>query len=287
MNTQNLPFLLASAGLIVLVATIGIFAVHVLGRRLLKLTQSLERIAPGRQQQLITLLNLGQWLLDILLVVSALLMLLSTFGINITPLLASAGVAGLAISLGAQTLIKDLLGGILILSENQFAVGDLIEVGPASGQVEAVTLRTTQVRATSGELYTIPNGEVRILANKTKGWSAALVDLGIAYEEDLERALDILQTSANAFAAEPDLSPSLLDAPQVLGPMNLGDSAITVRVLVKTAPGKHLETARRLRKWLLDTCEREHIDLPYRRQEVWLHTIESAAAAPVPTARSG
>lgn len=280
MDSQNLLSLLVSAALIVLVAAIGIVAVHALNRRLVKLTHSMERIPQDRQQQLITLISLGRWLLDILLAITALFMLLSTFGIDITPLLASAGVAGLAISLGAQTVIKDLIGGLLILVENQFAVGDLIEVGPVSGQVEAITLRTTQVRAAAGQLYTIPNGEIRILGNQTKGWSAALVDLGIAYEEDLERVLDILQASASAFAEDPAFSASLIAAPQVLGPMNLGDSTITVRVLLKTAPGRHLEIARRLRKWLLDACEREQIDLPYRRQEVWLRTLENAAPVP-------
>lgn len=277
---QNLPFLLASAGLIILVTVVGLVAVHALSRRLLKLVPSVERIPQDRQPQLITLINLGRWLLDVVLVGAALLMLLSTFGINVTPLLAGAGVAGLAISLGAQTLIKDLIAGILILIENQFAVGDLIEVGPASGQVEVVTLRTTQVRAPTGQLYTIPNGEIRILANQTKGWSVALVDLGVAYEENLERVRPVLETSASAFAQDPVVSPDLLDAPQVLGPMNLTDSAVTMRVLIKTAPGKHLEIARRLRQWLLDTCEREQIDLPYRRQEVWLRTVENNVANP-------
>jgi small conductance mechanosensitive channel len=159
-------------------------------------------------------------------------------------------------------------------------VGDLIEVGPASGQVEAITLRTTQLRAATGQLYIIPNGEVRILANQTKGWSVAFVDLGIAYEEDLERVLEFLQASVDAFAQDPALGANLLEAPQVLGPMNLADSAITVRVLVKTRPGKHLDIARRLRKWLLDACERERIELPYRRQEVWLRTLESTMPDP-------
>lgn len=282
MNTDNLPVLLASAALVVFVTATGVAAVHALSRRFTKVAQSQERIEEDRKQQLVTLISLGRWLLDLLLVGAGLLMLLTTFNINITPLLASAGVAGLAISLGAQTVIKDLIGGLLILTENQFAVGDLIEVGPASGQVEAITLRTTQVRNSAGQLYTIPNGEIRILANQTKGWSAALVDLGVAYEEDLDRVLDVLQAGADAFAQEPAYGPSLLESPQVLGPMNLGDWAITVRVLVKTRPGRHLEIARRLRKWLLDTCEREQIELPYHRQEVWLRTLEHAKADAVP-----
>jgi small conductance mechanosensitive channel len=180
------------------------------------------------------------------------------------------GVAGLAVSLGAQTLIKDIIGGLLIILENQYATGDRIEVGIVSGEVERITLRTTQVRALNGDLYTIPNGEVRILANQTRDWSRVMVDLGVAYEEDLDRAQRVLEESAAAFAGDPAFSASLLEPPQVLGVVSLGDSAALVRVVVKTQPGEQWATARRLRQYLLAACEREGIALPYPRQEVWV-----------------
>jgi small conductance mechanosensitive channel len=200
-------------------------------------------------------------------------MLLSTFGIDITPLLASAGVAGLAISLGAQSLIKDLIGGLLVIVENQYAVDDFIQVGSVSGTVERITLRATYVRAINGDLFTVPNGEIRVLANLTRDWSKVQIDLGIAYEEDLDRALRILAENAGAFAKDPTLAQHLLEPPAVLGVVSLGDSAAVVRVAVKTLPGKQWEVGRQLRKLLLAACEREGILLPYPRQELWLHPV--------------
>jgi small conductance mechanosensitive channel len=193
-------------------------------------------------------------------------------------LLASAGVAALAVSLGAQSLIKDFIGGLLILLENQYAVGDFITIGSASGHVERITLRTTQVRARSGDLYVVPNGEVRILANQTKGWSRAVVEVGVAYEEDLERALDVLRASGEAFAQDPAFEKSLLEPPRVMGPMSLGDAAVVMRVEVKTEPGKQWELGRELRKRILADCEREGVSLPYPRQEVWLRSVEQHEA---------
>jgi small-conductance mechanosensitive channel len=254
-------------------AVLGLVAVHLIARRMLARVQTLERVREARRQQLVTLVQMTQWIVIVLLVISALLMLLSEFGIDITPLLASVGVAGLAVSLGAQSLIKDLIGGLLILIENQYAVGDSIVVGTVSGQVERITLRTTQVRAFNGDLYTVPNGEVRVLANQTRDWSQAVIDVGIAYEEDLDRALGILEESVAAFAQDPAFEADLMAPSQVLGVHSLGDSAVLVRIVVKTQPGKQQAIGRALRKFLLEACEREGVSLPYPRQEVWVRAI--------------
>lgn len=178
--------------------------------------------------------------------------------------------AGLAISLGAQTLIKDLLGGLLVLVEHQCAVGDVIRVGDLSGTVERFTLRATHVRDLNGQLHIVPDGEVRVVSNLTKEWSRVLIEVGVAYEEDLDRALQVLERAAQAFAQDPQVEPLLLEPPQVFGPVSLGDWAVTVRVMVKTRPGKQWEPARDLQKVILAACEREGVTLPYPRQEVWV-----------------
>jgi small-conductance mechanosensitive channel len=269
---ENWVSTLVNSGLIVGAAALGVIALHLLARRVLAWMRGVDHIPEARRQQLTTLLQATQWIINVLVVVSALLMLLSELGLNIAPLLASVGVAGLAVSLGAQTFIKDVVGGILILLENQYAVGDSIAVGNVWGRVERITLRTTQVRALNGDLYFVPNGEVRVLANMTRDWSRVLVDLGIAYEEDLDRALGILSESAAAFGRDPAFEPDLLEAPQVLGVNSLGDSAAIVRVAVKTRPGQQWTTGRALRKYLLAACEREGVNLPYPRQEILLRT---------------
>ena len=275
MTLDRLTPPLTSSALIIALAGLGLAAVQLLSGRALRIIQARERLREARRQQMVTLVQILRWGAGVLIVGSALLMLLSTFGVDITPLLASVGVAGLAVSLGAQSLIKDLIGGFLILAENQYAVGDTIQVGTVAGKVERITLRATYVRAIDGYLYVVPNGEVRIVANQTKEWSRALVDVGVAYEEDLDRALRVLGETAEAFAQDPDIGPQLLEPPQVLGPLSLGDWAITVRVMVKTQPGNHWGVARELRKRLLAACEREDITLPYPRQEVLVRTLES------------
>jgi small-conductance mechanosensitive channel len=280
MNPDRLESPLISSLLIVAVAALGLAVVQILGKRVLRIVYSMEHLREARRQQLLTLAQILRWGVDILVVGSALMMLLGTLGVDITPLLASVGVAGLAVSLGAQTLIKDLIGGLLILVENQYAVGDTIQVGNVSGQVERLTLRATHIRGINGHLHVVPNGEVRIVANQTKEWSRALVDVGVAYEEDPDRALRVLEGAAEAFAQDPAFGPQLLEPPQVMGPISLGDWAFTVRVMVKTQPGKQWVVARELRKRILATCEEEGVNLPYPRQEVWVRRQESSGSRP-------
>jgi small conductance mechanosensitive channel len=280
MGEGSLSVLLTSGVLIVVLTALGLIVVQFLGNRVLHIIRSLTHLREARRQQLVTLVQILRWSIDLLIVGSALLMLLGTFGVDVTPLLASAGVAGLAVSLGAQSVIKDLIGGLLILVENQYAVGDCIEVGNVSGQVERVTLRATYLRDLNGRLHVVPNGEIRVVSNLTREWSRALVDVGVAYEEDLDRVLRVLRESAEAFAQDPDIAPQLLEPPQVLGPLDLGDWAITMRVMVKTLAGKQWQIGRELKKRILAACEREGITLPYPRQEIWVRSLEHDGSQP-------
>ena len=260
---------------IVIMTALGLLAIRFISRRILRMAQSKARMPESRRRQLQTLVQVTRWTAHVLLISISLLMLLGNF-VDITPLLASAGVAGLALSLGAQSLIKDFISGFLILLEGQYTVGDVIKVGDVSGSVERLTLRTTHVRDVNGSLHFIPNGEVRIVSNVTRDWSRALVDIGVAYEEDLDRVLAVLNATVDAFAADPDVAPQLMERPQVLGPLTLGDWAVTVRVMVKTLPGKQWGVAVDLRKRILGVCEREGITLPYPRQEIMLRSVETA-----------
>lgn len=254
------------AGVILVLAIAGLVLAHFANRRALRVVRA---ASPDRRKQLETIVHALYWIVRALIVGVALLMLLGNF-VDIAPLLASAGVAGLAVSLAAQSLIKDFIGGFLILVEGQYRVGDVIQVGDKTGSVERVTLRATYVRDVNGSLHIIPNGEVRVVTNVTRDWSRAMVDVGVAYEEDMDRALGVLKQAAAAFAADPELGPQLLEPPQVLGPLSLGDWAVTVRVMVKTPPGEQWGVAMELRKRILAACEREGISLPYPRQEVFV-----------------
>ncbi|MBP1693519.1 MAG: MscS Mechanosensitive ion channel, partial [Chloroflexi bacterium] len=169
-----------------------------------------KRIDAGQQSRLKTLLRAGTGTLNVIVIVIAILMALLVVGIEITPLLASVGVAGLAVSLGAQTLIKDYIGGIIILFENQFNVGDDIEVGNVIGTVERIELRATYVRDVQGRLFIIPNGEVRILSNNSREWRNALVDLNLAFGTDFAKAIEALRMAVEQAAEDETLKSILL-----------------------------------------------------------------------------
>jgi moderate conductance mechanosensitive channel len=267
MNLDKLRELLIAVTSSVVLAALGLVLVQFLRRWLKRIIRSLEDLHEERRQQLETLVHIFQWAANILIVGAALLMIIGHFA-DITPLLASVGVVGLAVSLGAQTLLKDLIGGFLILMENQYSVGDVIQVEEVAGTVEQLTLRATCVRDLDGNLHVVPNGEVRIVSNRTKGWSRAVVNVGVAYEEDLDRVLRVLEGVAESFARDAAFESQLMETPQVMGPVSLGDWAVTVRVMVKTQPGKQWEISRELQKRILAACERENITLPYPRQEV-------------------
>ena len=279
MDQNDLVRLLASAVLIVALTALGLYIVRLVRKRLLAWTTVVDAVRDPRRKQLTTIIQLLHWIVVVALVLSAVLTLLATFGIDITPLLASAGVAALAVSLGAQTVIKDFIGGLLIILENQYAVGDFVSVAGIEGRVEHITLRATQVRGLNGDLHIVPNGEVRVLTNKTRDWSRVMLDVGVAYEEEMDRALSVLEAASEAFAQDPAFALDVLEPPEVLGPVGLGDSAVNIRIAVKISPGKQWEIGRALRKAVLAACEREGVELPYPRQEVWVRTPGQESAS--------
>jgi len=220
-----------------------------------------KRIDAGQQSRLKTLLRAGTGTLNVIVIVIAILMALLVVGIEITPLLASVGVAGLAVSLGAQTLIKDYIGGIIILFENQFNVGDDIEVGNVIGTVERIELRATYVRDVQGRLFIIPNGEVRILSNNSREWRNALVDLNLAFGTDFAKAIEALRMAVEQAAEDETLKSILLDLPRIQGWTSMNDWSVQVRLSAKTIAGKQLIAAVALRRVALQALDESGIRL--------------------------
>ena len=200
------------------------------------------------------------------------LMILVELNLDITPLIAGASVVGVALGLGAQSLIRDIIGGFFILLEDQFAVGDSIQVGNIAGGVEKMTLRATFLRDLEGTLHVVPNGEMRIVSNRTKDWSRAVLNLGVAYEEDIGRAMTALGKIGHDFYQDEEFAPLLLEEPTVTGVEALGDWAMTIRIMVKTEPGKQWDVARELRRRVKESFEQEGIEMPYPRQEVLMRS---------------
>jgi moderate conductance mechanosensitive channel len=200
----------------------------------------------------------------------ALLMILEEIGVDIRPLLASLGIVGLAIGLGAQTLFKDVISGIFILAENHYQVGDVVEIGNKTGTVERMSLRVTRVRDVHGIVHIIPNGEIRTVANRTREWSRAIVDVGVTYEDDIELAMRTLEEIGEGLVEDDTIGPLLLESPVVLGVEALEDWQVRLRIMVKTLPNQHFTVQRTLRRRIQRIFAERGISLATPRQEVVL-----------------
>lgn len=197
------------------------------------------------------------------------MMVLDEIGIPLGPLLATAGIAGLAIGFGAQTLVQDVISGFFILLEDQYAIGDVIAAGGVDGIVEQVNLRTTILRDLHGVVHVIPNGEIRVLSNKTKGWSRAVLEIGVGYKEDPDRVIAILEEIAEEIHADPVFGALLIETPTVPGVEAFGDSSITIRMMAKTLPLKQWDVARELRRRIKHRFDAEGVEIPFPQRMVW------------------
>ena len=234
-------------------------------RRLEKEIHTAERLA-----RLKTLTQVARSVIFIFILSIFILILLHAFGINITPLLTGAGIAGLALTLGTQTLVKDFLNGILILVEGQYSVGDIVQVGAFTGEVEKITLRCTSLRDLEGRLHILPNGEIRALSNLTTSWSRAVVDLNLPLETDFNSALAILEEAVQALNLDPEINIMLIDPPTVTGWTALKDGAVQVRLMAKTQPGNQYLVAAALRKTSVEALKKAGIETNMPRQVVEL-----------------
>ncbi|HEX6106391.1 MAG TPA: mechanosensitive ion channel family protein [Gemmatimonadales bacterium] len=213
--------------------------------------------------------------------------LLLTFNlfINIGPILAGAGILGLAISFGAQSLVKDVISGFFILFEDQFAIGDIVEAAGKGGVVERMTLRVVVLRDLEGTMHVIPNGEIKVVSNRTRGWARAVVDVGVTYQEDVDRALAVVRDEAAQFSTDKVWGAQLDGPVEVPGVESLGDSAVVIRSLIRTQPGSQWNAAREYRRRIKNRFDREGIEIPFPQRTVHVRSDggpaspESIAAA--------
>jgi small-conductance mechanosensitive channel len=191
-----------------------------------------------------------------------LMVALQQAGLNITPILASAGIVGIAVGFGAQSLVKDFFSGLMILLEDQFAVGDTIKIGDVTGTVESLTLRATRVRGLDGALTVFPNGAISTVSNLSKDWTRAVLDVEVDYAEDVDRAMTIMLDEARRLKEE--RSGEMTDEPTMLGLDKVANGNLTLRLVVKTLPAKQSEIARELRRRVKVAFDREGIKGPVR-----------------------
>lgn len=211
----------------------------------------------------------------------AALMIMAELGLNLGPLIAGAGILGIALGFGSQNLVRDFVTGVFMLAEDQYGVGDVIDVGPATGRVEGVSLRTTRLRDINGTVWHVPNGEIQRVGNKSQQWARAVVDVEVAYDTDIARATEVIKATADAMWTDESAAGLMIDEPEVLGVENLGADGIAIRLVVKTAPDAQLEVARALRARIKAAFDQAGIEIPFPQRTVW-HRLEDGAAALVP-----
>ncbi|MGB7979347.1 MAG: mechanosensitive ion channel family protein [Candidatus Nanopelagicales bacterium] len=223
-----------------------------------------------------TLGSLFHNIISIVVYTVAGLLLLAQLGFNLGPLIAGAGILGVALGFGAQSLVADFLAGIFILMEDQYSVGDIVDVGDAAGTVEEVQLRLTKIRSVDGVLWFVRNGEILRVGNQSQDWSRTVLDIGIAYGSNVGRAKEIMEQIGQDFDTDPEFGDKVLETPEVWGVESLSADSVVIRMVVKTKPGQQWAAARELRERIKAAFDANGIDIPFPQRTVWLRTDEGA-----------
>ena len=200
----------------------------------------------------------------------AFITVLGTLGIELGPIIAGAGIAGVALGFGAQSLVKDCIAGFFMLAEDQYGIGDVVDLGEASGVVEQITLRTTVLRGIDGTVWHVPNGVVQRVGNKSQLWSVAVLDVDVAYQTDLVAARALLHRAASEVCESDEFAAQVLESPTVLGVESLGADGVTLRLTVKVEPGTQWALQRAMREHIKEVFDRAAIEIPFPQRTVWM-----------------
>ncbi|MXW42248.1 MAG: mechanosensitive ion channel family protein [Acidimicrobiia bacterium] len=221
-------------------------------------------------QRIATIATVLKSLASAVILAVAALLCLSELNIDLAPLIAGAGIAGLAVGFGAQSLVRDFLAGIFILIEDQFGVGDVVDVGDTSGVIETVSLRTTTLRDVNGVVWTVPNGEIRRTANHSQLWARAILDIGVSYDTDIDQASEVMKRVADELWQENREDATILEEPAIWGVEKLADDAVVIRLVVKTDPSEQWNVGRILRARIKYAFDAEGIEIPFPQRTVWI-----------------
>ncbi len=219
-----------------------------------------------RADTLVRLLHQG--VLIVLWVVIG-LVVLRELGVEIAPILASAGIVGLAVGFGAQNLVRDVISGFFMILENQVRIGDVAVVNGTGGLVEQINFRTVVLRDLEGVVHVFPNGSVNTLANRTHGWSAYVMDIGVAYKEDVDHVMEVMRTVAADMRKDEYFGPSIIEDIEVFGVDDFADSAVVIKARLRTRPLKQWEVGRQYRRRLKQAFDREGIEIPFPHRSIY------------------
>jgi len=222
-----------------------------------------------RNKRINTLSGIISTILKVVLVFFYIVIILEKMGVAVGPILASAGIVGLAVGFGAQELVRDMISGFFILLEDQIRIGDAVKLNGVFGEVESIELRTIELRDPSGVVHVFQNGKIDSLQNMSKEWSALLLDIGVAYKEDFDHVAEVMQRVGDEMYQDEEFKKVMIARFEILGLDKFGDSALVIRSRIKTKPGKQWDAAREYRKRLKKAFDLEKIEIPFPHTTVY------------------
>ena len=235
--------------------------------RLVKVTDPATAARHGQRVE--TMGSLLKSIVTGIVVAVVVVMVISELGFDIGPILAGAGILGVAIGFGSQTLVKDFLSGTFMIFEDQYGVGDNVDLGEAVGIVEAVSLRVTRVRAIDGTVWYVRNGEIQRVGNQSQNWARTVLDIPVGYDENIERVKQVLREVAVDMWEDEDVKGEVIERPEIWGVQSLEADSVLVRVVMKTTPGAQWRVARIMRERVKARFDHEHIEIPLPQRVVW------------------
>jgi small-conductance mechanosensitive channel len=291
-NVEALIHWFATHGLRILAIAIGAFiAIKLIDFVTWRIERAVEDEDPTtqseREKRAATLGKIMRNTWTVLVSVVAIMMVLKQVGIDVGPILATVGIAGLAIGFGAQSLVKDVINGFFILLENNFRVGDVVKIGDAAGLVESMSLRVTVLRDLEGKVHVVPNGHIDVVTNMTKEWSRVVLDVGVAYKEDVDRVMEILMETGKGLYEDPAFRPLIMEPMEILGVDNFGDSSVDIKVMMKTMPLKQWTVGRELRRRIKNDFDQKGIEIPFPHRTLYMGEGENTGKLVVETKAPG
>ena len=267
-----LTWLLASGLRLLLIVVVTLIALRLIRVSTEKLRTFLQRLPPEseQQKQAETLYGIVRATATFLLLLLAAMLMLRELGVSIAPIIATAGIGGLAVGFGAQNLIRDVITGFFILLEGQIRVGDVVQAGDKSGLVESLGLRTLILRDLEGNVHIVPNGTIAAVTNMTKEFAYALVDVGVSYHANVDEVMAVLQEVGVDMRRDTAFASDILEELEILGVNDLADSAVVIRIRIKTRPIQQWRVGRELRRRIIKAFAARGIDIPFPHRTLYI-----------------
>jgi len=272
--------------LILILTAIALRAAKVLSTRLISVVVR-QKEDPEFQKRTQTLGSIVRYVLIIAIIIVAAMTLLKGLGIEIAPILAAAGIVGLAVGFGAQSLVKDVISGFFILLEDQIRVGDVVEISGKGGLVEKINLKTTILRDLAGNVHYVPNGHIDVVTNMTKDFSRYVFDIGVAYREDVDEVIEVIKEVDEELRSDPDYKDEILEPIEILGLDQFANSAVIVKARTTTMPIKQWRVGREFNRRLKKKFDERKIEIPFPHVTLYMGQDKQGQSPPLRIIKEG